>query len=99
MAYIFLGVRFTCFVRLLYLIFKKKNTGKYFRSTNSATGATLDTGDGLNLTRQGLAPCKMHQALLDALTPPATAGVNWLLFCAFFAKKKTVYGGQIDWPC
>ncbi|MBQ0731425.1 MAG: hypothetical protein KBT75_12035 [Oleispira antarctica] len=67
MAYIFLCVRFTCFVRLLYLILKK-NTGKYFRSTNSATGATLDTGGWLNLTRQGLAPCKMHQALLDALT-------------------------------
>ena len=27
----------------------------------SATGATLDTGDWLGLTRQGLAPCKMHQ--------------------------------------
>ena len=60
------------FCSLAALIFfkekKKINAGKYFRSTNSATGATLDTGDGLNLTRQGLAPCKMHQALLDALT-------------------------------
>ena len=27
----------------------------------SAVGATLDTGDWLNLTRQGLSPCKMHQ--------------------------------------
>ena len=27
----------------------------------SATGATLDTGGWLSLTRQGLAPCKMHQ--------------------------------------
>ncbi|NQY75042.1 MAG: hypothetical protein HRT90_09805 [Candidatus Margulisbacteria bacterium] len=27
----------------------------------SAIGATLDTGGWLDLTRQGLAPCKMHQ--------------------------------------
>lgn len=31
-------------------------------SVDSATGATLDTGGWLDLTRQGLAPCKMHQA-------------------------------------
>ncbi len=42
---------------------------KYMLISNSATGATLDTGGWLNLTRQGLAPCKMHQASLDALTP------------------------------
>jgi hypothetical protein len=35
---------------------------------NSATGATLDTGGWLTLSRQGLAPCKMHQASLGALT-------------------------------
>ena len=29
---------------------------------HSATGATLDTGGWLDLTRQGLTPCKMHQA-------------------------------------
>ncbi|MCD4811320.1 transposase, partial [bacterium] len=29
--------------------------------------ATLDTGGWLNLTRQGLAPCKKHQASLGAL--------------------------------
>ena len=36
--------------------------------TRSATDATLDTGGWLNLTRQGLAPCKAHQASLGALT-------------------------------
>ena len=30
--------------------------------------ATLDTGGWLTLSRQGLAPCKMHQASLGALT-------------------------------
>jgi len=29
-------------------------------------GATLDTGGWLVLARQGLSPCKMHQALLGA---------------------------------
>jgi tetratricopeptide (TPR) repeat protein len=38
------------------------------RSSNSATGATLDTGGWLALTRQGLSPCKVHQASLGALT-------------------------------
>ena len=38
------------------------------RSSNSATSATLDTGGWLALTRQGLAPCKVHQASLGALT-------------------------------
>ena len=43
-------------------------TGKYSRSTNSATGATLDTRCWLNFTGQGLSPCKVHQASLGALT-------------------------------
>ncbi|WP_435274350.1 hypothetical protein ACMAZF_07525 [Psychrobium sp. nBUS_13] len=30
--------------------------------SHSAKGATLDTGGWLYLTRQGLTPCKMHQA-------------------------------------
>ena len=30
-------------------------------ASSSATSATLDTGGWLGLTRQGLAPCKMHQ--------------------------------------
>jgi hypothetical protein len=34
----------------------------------SATGATLDTGGWLALSRQGLPPCKVHQASLGALT-------------------------------
>ena len=57
-----------CSLAALIIFFKEKKCGKVFRSTNSATGATLDTGGWLNLTRQGLTPCKMHQALLDALT-------------------------------
>jgi hypothetical protein len=37
-------------------------------STRSASDATLDTGGWLDLTGQGLAPCKAHQASLGALT-------------------------------
>ena len=48
-----LCVRFTCFVHSAW--------------RNSATGATLDTGGWLTLTRRGLAPRKMHQASLGAL--------------------------------
>ena len=55
MAYKFLCVRFTCFVHLFMKEFKGK--GSQFQS--SATGATLDTGGWLNLTRQGLSPCKI----------------------------------------
>jgi hypothetical protein len=40
---------------------------RYF-SSNSATDATLNTGDWLGLSRQGLSPCKMHQAFLGART-------------------------------
>ncbi len=54
-----LCVRFVCFVR--------------GNSTRSATDATLDTGGWLNLTRQGLSPCKMHQASLGALTRHSAA--------------------------
>ena len=42
---------------------------KHLLISHSAKGATLDTGGWLNLTWQGLTPCKMHQASLDALTP------------------------------
>jgi hypothetical protein len=45
--------------------------------SHSAKGATLDTGGWLNLTRQGLTPCKMHQASLDALTPHSEAKNCW----------------------
>ncbi len=34
----------------------------------SAADATLDTGGWLDLTGQGLSPCKVHQASLGALT-------------------------------
>ena len=39
----------------------------------SATGATRDTGGWLALTRQGLTPCKMHQASLGAITLKSAA--------------------------
>ena len=52
-ACMILCVRFTCFVHSL-------------PSKSSATGATLDTGGWLTLSRQGLSPCKMHQASLGA---------------------------------
>ena len=53
MAYTLLCLRFTCLVRGF---------------NHSATGARLDTGGWLDLTRQGLSPCKVHQAALGALT-------------------------------
>ena len=59
-AYMILCVRFACFVRE--------------NSTHSATDATLDTGGWLSLSRQGLSPCKIRQALLGTLTPAAAAG-------------------------
>ena len=40
----------------------------------SARDATLDTGGWLARTRQGLSPCKAHQASLGALTP----AITWL---------------------
>jgi len=48
-----LCVRFTHSVHLL----------KFNSNFGSAVGATLDTGGWLALSRQGLSPCKMHQAL------------------------------------
>ena len=49
-ACMILCVRFVYFVRR--------------NSIDSAIDATLDTGGWLNLSRQGLSPCKMHQACL-----------------------------------
>jgi hypothetical protein len=43
------------------------------KKNRSATGARLDTGGWLDLTRQGLSPCKVHQAALGALTPHSAA--------------------------
>jgi hypothetical protein len=51
-----LCVRFTHFVHLSEVV----------NNFSSAVGATLDTGGWLALARQGLAPCKTHQALLGA---------------------------------
>ena len=53
-AYRILCLRFTCLVRQ--------------RPVDSATGARLDTGGWLALTRQGLSPCKIRQAFLGAVT-------------------------------
>ncbi|MEE8059560.1 MAG: hypothetical protein V3T17_17260, partial [Pseudomonadales bacterium] len=55
-------------------------------STHSAADATLDTGGWLDLSRQGLAPCKMHQASLGALTPCSPAIQSGTCF-ASFAKQ------------
>ena len=55
----------------------------------SATYATLNTGGWLNLTGQGLTPCKAHQASLGALTLLfsgavfASAGIAWLGLVVF----------------
>ena len=43
----------------------------------SACDATLATGGRLPLTRQGLTPCKTHQASLGALTPQITGYTKW----------------------
>ncbi len=51
-------------------------TGKNSLSPHSASSATLDTGGWLILTRQGLPPCKMHQASLGALTPHITGKIK-----------------------
>ncbi len=53
-AYRILCLRFTCLVRQ--------------HSVDSATGARLDTGGWLTLTRRGLSPRKIRQAYLDAVT-------------------------------
>ncbi|MEJ1382741.1 MAG: hypothetical protein RPT95_17495, partial [Candidatus Sedimenticola sp. (ex Thyasira tokunagai)] len=52
-------------------------TGKRLLSPHSATSATLNTGGWLILTRQGLSPCKMHQASLGALTPQISGFRKW----------------------
>jgi len=41
---------------------------KYLCVSTSFTSATLDMGGWLDLTQQGLSPCKKHQASLGALT-------------------------------
>ncbi len=56
-------------------------------------GATLDTGGWLTLTRQGLPPCKMHQASLGALTSQITG-----------SKKQsdegaTLFTVRVNLPC
>jgi len=56
--------------------------------THSASDATLDTGDWLGLTGQGLAPCKEHQASLGALTSKLSCVFFFVSFCAILHKKK-----------
>ena len=79
MDYMILCVRFTYLVHLV----ASKSLISVSRIPDSAIGATLDTGGWLNLTWQGLTPCKMHQASLDALTLATTA--RWLggVFASF----------------
>ena len=77
MAYIFLCVRFIWIVHSV----ATAVADKYIRIPNSASGATLDTGGRLNLSRQGLSPCKMHQTWLDALTPQTASVATWRSFC------------------
>jgi len=57
-------------------------------STRSATDATLDTGGWLNLSGQGLAPCKVHQASLGALTSQITGRPERRLSCAIMSVAK-----------
>jgi hypothetical protein len=65
MAYIILCVRFSYLVHPV----ASQSQISVSRILDSAIGATLDTGGWLNLTWQGLTPCKTHQALLDTPTP------------------------------
>ena len=58
-VYAFLCVRFIYFVHQCH---------RFLHVHRSAIDATLDTGGWLNLTRQGLSPCKRRQASLGALT-------------------------------
>ena len=62
------------------------------RLTVTSFDATLDTDGWLILSRQGLSPCKMHQASLGALTiehqwiwHPAASNLN--LTNSFFSSK------------
>jgi hypothetical protein len=71
---------------------------------NSAMGPRLDMGGWLTLTekhycspsQQGLSPCKMHRALLGAITwnSPATAvrspklNLVWTIFCRFVSYDR-----------
>ncbi len=64
-------------------------------STHSATDATLDTGGWLDLTGQGLAPCKVHQASLGALTPSSAADESGAIFCVF-CKNRDTFGSLLD---
>jgi len=50
-------------------------------------GAILDTDGWLTLIRQGLAPCKMHQASLGALTSKSAA--RFLRRLYFFVREFT----------
>ena len=89
-AYALLCVRFTCFVRNVYM--PLTCTGEVTIRC-SATGATLDTGGWLDLTRQGLPPCKVHQASLGALMPElshAAFRVGWsgLLYAVYSLTER-----------
>ncbi len=65
-------------------------------STHSATDATLDTGGWLNLSGQGLAPCKVHQASLGALTTKPSGGAAVQLGRLVMFHHVNVDTGMID---
>ena len=50
-------------------------------------GATLDTGGRLALTRQGLSPCKMHQASTWRSNVKLSGVFFFGSFCAILHKK------------
>jgi len=79
-AYKILCVRFVYFVRRNY--------------TRSAIDATLDTGGWLDLTGQGLSPCKAHQASLGALTA-STSGAR----CLRVRPRRGVLGAVVRLHC
>src|SRR2546425_3007852 len=79
-VYVFPCVRFNCFVRV-----------KSFES--SSTVATLGMSGWLDLTQQGLTPCKKRQAALGALT----AGFSRARSEAERVGCKPLLGGPLDW--
>ena len=56
-------------------------------------GATLDTGGWLTLPRQGLSPCKMHQASLGALTSQITGGKKQS------EERAALFAVRVHLPC
>lgn len=60
-------------------------TGKCMRSTASAQRARLDTGGWLDLTRQGLSPCKIAPSFACRTNAPSRG-----IFCVLSAAKQNM---------